>query len=66
MLKTMLGDLLLSNLKTQQARQEQLFEQISSNKRILRASDDPYGTAEVLGIRDNIERNKEYESGYEN
>lgn len=53
---------LLFQLKGQLQLQERLFEQISSNKKILRASDDPTGTAQSLGLRDQLSRVNEYDS----
>lgn len=56
-----LADKVLFNLRAQQSRQDQLFEQISSNKRILRPSDDPVGTSNVMGIQHDLSKNVEYE-----
>lgn len=52
---------ILFNIKSQMGRQEDLFEQISSNKRILRPSSDPFGTNKSMGARDHLHRNGEYE-----
>jgi flagellar hook-associated protein 3 FlgL len=51
---------LISQIQSQSLYQERLFEQISSNKRILRASDDPVGTSKAMQIRDQLHRMEEY------
>lgn len=53
---------LLANVNDQLKLQEKLFEQISTNKRILKPSDDPLGTSKSMGIRDQINRSDEYSS----
>lgn len=52
---------MLFQLQGQMKMQERLFEQISSNKKILRPSDDPTGVAKALVARDQIDRTDEYE-----
>lgn len=53
---------ILFNIRKQLLLQERLFEQISSNKRILKPSDDPVGTGSAMSIRDQMGRNRDYES----
>ncbi len=53
---------LLHNIQQQLQVQERLFEQISSNKRILKPSDDPIGTSQALGLKDQLTRYQEYEN----
>lgn len=53
---------ILFNIQTQLSEQEKLFEQISSNKRILRPSSDPFGTNKAMNLKDQLNRNNEYES----
>ncbi|MFT4552141.1 MAG: flagellar hook-associated protein 3 FlgL [Chlamydiales bacterium] len=52
---------ILYNIRTQLTNQEDIFEQISSNKRILRPSSDPFGVSKSLSSRDQLQRNGEYE-----
>lgn len=52
---------ILFNIQSQLSKQEDLFEQISSNKRILRPSSDPFGANKSMSSRDHLERNREYE-----
>lgn len=53
---------LLFQLQSQIEQQERLFEQISSNKRILRPSDDPVGTSKAMHLRDQLNRINEYDT----
>ncbi|MBB64335.1 MAG: flagellar hook-associated protein 3 [Waddliaceae bacterium] len=53
---------LMANLKTQLTQQERLFEQISSNKRILRASDDPTGASISMNLHDQLNMLEEYDN----
>jgi len=53
---------LLFQLQEQMQQQEKLFEQISSNKRILRPSDDPVGTSKALNLHDHLNRLSEYDN----
>jgi flagellar hook-associated protein 3 FlgL len=53
---------ILNNIRSQLQTQETLFEQISSNKRILRPSDDPTGTSRAMGARDHLVRLDQYET----
>ncbi|MBN4066673.1 flagellar hook-associated protein FlgL [Simkania negevensis] len=57
-----LMNIILRNISSQLARQGELFDQISSNKRILKPSDDPVGTAQVMGFKDQLNRNEEFEN----
>lgn len=52
---------LLGNIQGQIKHQEDLFEQISSNKKLLRPSDDPVGTSKAMNLRDQLDRMDEYE-----
>ena len=42
--------------------QEKLFEQVSTNKRINRSSDDPVGTSQSMKLRDQLKQANEYEN----
>ena len=53
---------LLFHLKSQMSNQERLFEQISSNKRVLRPSDDPGGTSTIMGLQDQLAMLDEYDN----
>lgn len=53
---------LLFNVRNQQDQQEKLFEQISSNKRLHRPSDDPVGVSQAMSLRDQSQRLDEYEN----
>ena len=48
------------NIKSQLDKQSTLFEQISSNKRILSPSDDPVGTSQAMHHRDQLVQNNEF------
>lgn len=52
---------ILYNIRNQLSNQEDIFEQISSNKKILRPSSDPFGVSKSLSSRDHLQRNGEYE-----
>ncbi|SCA62595.1 hypothetical protein SCG7109_AB_00530 [Chlamydiales bacterium SCGC AG-110-M15] len=51
----------LFNVQKQLSQQADLFEQISSNKRILDPSSDPLGTSQSMSLRDQSVRNTEYD-----
>lgn len=51
----------LFNVQKQLTQQAELFEQISSNKRILNPSSDPLGTGQSMSLRDQSTRNNEYD-----
>lgn len=53
---------LMFHIKSQMSEQEKLFEQISSNKRILRPSDDPTGTSKALVLNDQLNRLNQYDN----
>ncbi len=57
----MLTRKLLGNIQSQLSHQDQLFEQISSNKKLLRPSDDPVGTSKSMNLRDQLDRMSDYE-----
>jgi flagellar hook-associated protein 3 FlgL len=57
-----LTNMMLNNIREQLHKQEGLFSQISSNKRILKPSDDPIGTGQALGLRDQLTRLDQYEN----
>lgn len=53
---------ILNQLGSQLKRQEQLFTQISSNKKITKVSDDPIAASRIMSLRESLERNSQYES----
>lgn len=53
---------LVFRLQRQMADQQKLYDQISSNKKILRPSDDPQGTHQALQLRDQKTRQEGYSS----
>lgn len=53
---------ILYNIQDQLGQQERLFEQISSNKRIHRPSDDPVAVGKAMKLRDQLARIEEYEN----
>ncbi len=53
---------ILSNLQGLLQRQNQLFREISSGKKILQASDDPLGTAQALSLQDQLSRNQQQQN----
>lgn len=53
--------MMLSRIQGQSSLQERLFEQVSSNRRINRASDDPLGTSSAMNLRDTAQRYDGYE-----
>lgn len=57
-----LTDKILINLRQQMKEQDRLFEQISSNKKIIRPSDDPIATSKSIDFRNQLNRNQEYEN----
>ncbi len=52
---------ILQNIQSQLTLQEKLFQQVSSSKKILKPSDDPIGTSESMGLRNQITRYEQYE-----
>ena len=52
----------LKNIQKQLIEQDRLFEQISSNKKIQKPSDNPIGTSESMTIRDALSRDSEYQN----
>lgn len=52
---------LQNNIRKQFGLQEDLFEQISSNKKIHKPSDDPVATSQLLKLKDQTQRLEEYE-----
>lgn len=52
---------ILFNIQQQLSKQEKLFEQISSNKKLHRPSDDPVATSQAMKLRDQLQRIEEYE-----
>jgi flagellar hook-associated protein 3 FlgL len=52
---------ILFNIRDQMAHEQELFEQISSNKRILKPSMDPFGLNKALSARNQLTANEEYE-----
>jgi flagellar hook-associated protein 3 FlgL len=52
---------ILFNIKNQMSEQEKLFEQISSNKKLLAPSSDPIAISRSLSTRDHLQRNEEYD-----
>ena len=53
---------ILSQLNSQLKQQQRLFEQISSNKKITKVSDDPVAANRIMSLRETLERNSQYES----
>jgi flagellar hook-associated protein 3 FlgL len=53
---------LKANLQVQQQAQEKLYEQVSTNKNILKPSDDPIATSKAMNIRDELHRLEEYDN----
>lgn len=53
---------LLKNLKKQTVQQSKLYDQISSGKKIIRPSDDPVGTVDVMRIHSHQNRNSKCEN----
>lgn len=56
----------LNSLLEQQGRLSNIQEQISSNKRILRPSDDPSGTAQILRLNEAISVTEQYQRNVNN
>jgi flagellar hook-associated protein 3 FlgL len=54
-------DGLLGNIRSQLSMQEKIHQQISSNKNILKPSDDPIGTAKAMDLRDQLQRLEKYD-----
>ena len=53
---------ILYHIQDQLGQQEKLFEQISSNKRLHRPSDDPVAVSKAMKLRDQLSRIEEYET----
>ena len=53
---------LLLQVQQQMAQQAKLFEQISTNKKIVKASDDPTGASQAMVLRTRLEQLNEEES----
>jgi flagellar hook-associated protein 3 FlgL len=53
---------LLDNIQSQMNQQQDLFQQISSSKRIHKPSDDPTGISKVMNLNDQLQRVNQYES----
>lgn len=52
---------LMYSIQNQLGQQQRLYEQISTNKKLLRPSDDPVGAGKALHYRDEVHRLKDYE-----
>ena len=53
---------LMNNVQSQNMQQQDLFERVSSNKKMLRISDDPLGTARAMNVRNELNKLDEYSS----
>jgi flagellar hook-associated protein 3 FlgL len=51
---------IIFNIQQQNSEQNKLFQEISSNKKLLKPSDDPIGTNQSMIIRDSINRESEF------
>ncbi|SCA64375.1 Uncharacterized protein AB751O23_BF_00060 [Chlamydiales bacterium SCGC AB-751-O23] len=53
---------ILTQLSSQLKKQERLFEQISSNRKITKVSDDPIAANRIMSLTESLDRNSQYES----
>lgn len=53
---------MLNNIRAQMVAQEKLFQQVSSNKKLLKPSDNPIGTAQAMEYRGQITNLEQYDT----